>query len=232
MNHRAGTPRALGVLALLSSLYVGLGLIAHHVVTGTGLDHAVLGWMVAHRNPALTSAAIAVTQVGSPVGIGALTILASASLAWHRRSVWPAIVIVATVSVAGAISTATKAIVGAHRPPPSLHLVLETDPAFPSGHVTGTLALLGALAVVIGHHVRTAARAALITVAVAGTAAVALTRAYLGVHWATDILAGLLLGAIATVAAHIAYRHLTRTTGIDDRPGASSVSGPIHTVGA
>ena len=133
-------------------------------------------------------------------------------------------------AAAGAISTATNAIVGAHRPPQNLHLVLETDPSFPSGHVTGTLALLGALAAVTGHHVRSAAKAALIAVAVAGTAAVALTRAYLGVHWVTDILGGLFLGATATMIADVAYRHLTRPAGTD-QSGASSVSGPIHTVG-
>ncbi|UNB49842.1 phosphatase PAP2 family protein [Mycolicibacterium sp. YH-1] len=209
MTDRACTPRACSVAALLASLLLGLALIAHHAVAGTALDHAVLGWMVHHRSPALTSWAIAVTDVGSPVGIGVLAIAVSAVLWWRRGSPWPAVVVLATVAASAAISTATKVVVGAHRPVQTLQLVLETDPSFPSGHVTGTLALLGALTVVTARHVGPAARAALITATVVGTAVVASTRLYLGVHWLSDVLGGVLLGATAVVLAHIALRLVT-----------------------
>ncbi len=231
MTDRSSTPRAVCAAAVLSALFVGVALIARHAVAGTSLDHAELDWMVHHRSPALTWWAIAVTEVGSPVGVGVLAFVASV-VAWRRYgSPRPAILVLATVAAVGVICTAAKVIVEARRPPPNLQLVLETDPSFPSGHVTGTLALLGALAAVSGHHVGAGARAALIAVAVVGTAAVALTRLYLGVHWVSDVLGGVLLGALAAVLAHAGYRRVLRPAG-SDPAGASSVSNPIRTVGS
>lgn len=232
MTDRCLTPRAVSAAALLSSLFVGVALIAHRAVTGTTVDHAVWGWMVHHRSPALTWWSIAVTEVGSPVGVGVLALVASAVL-WRRQgSPWPAVIVLATVAAAGAISTAAKVIVGAHRPPQSLQLILETDPSFPSGHVTGTLALLGALTAVLGCHAGAGARRWWIAVTVVGTAAVAVTRLYLGVHWVSDVLGGVLLGALAAVVAQLLYRRVVRSVGADTAPAASSTSGLIRTVGA
>lgn len=232
MVDRFCASRAGRAAALLSTLFVGAALIAHHAGAGTAVDHAVWGWMVHHRTPALTWWAIAVTEVGSPVGVGVLALLASVVL-WRRfGSPWPAVVVMATVAAAGAMSTAVKAIVGAHRPPQGLQLILETDPSFPSGHVTGTVALLGALSAVGGYHAGAGARRWWIAVTVAGTAAVAVTRLYLGVHWVSDVLGGVLLGALAAVLAGVLYRRLERSVGADIVPAASSTSGPIPTVGA
>jgi membrane-associated phospholipid phosphatase len=134
--------------------------------------------------------------------------------------------------VAGAISTLTKLIVGAHRPAQAVQLVVETDPSFPSGHVTGTLALLGALAVVIGRHGGRAVSAAVIALAAAVTMVIALTRLYLGVHWVTDIVGGLLIGTAAGVAAHLAYRRIMRPTDTHGRPSAPALSESAPTIGA
>ncbi len=216
------------MVAVLVSLFVALGFVAHDAAAGTTLDHAVLAWMVNQRHPGLTSLAIAVTNAGRPVGVAVIAVVAAA-VSWRRvGSVRPAILILTTLGVAGTISTLTKMVVGAHRPAQAVQLVVETDPSFPSGHVTGTLALLGALAVVICHHNGRAVSAAVIALAAAATVAVALTRLYLGVHWVTDISGGLLLGAAAVVGAYVAYR---RMMGSLDRPGPSALSGPVATVG-
>lgn len=217
-THQSTTAAALAVVLL--TLFAGLGLLAHRVVAGTAFDHGVLAAMVAHRSAALTAWAVAVTNLGSPVGVAAFAVAlaALAALAWRRlRSLWPALLIVATPAAAAAISTATKILAGAHRPPAALQLVTETDPSFPSGHVTATVALLGTLTVVIGDHAGWAARVVSIASAVLAAVAVGLTRLYLGVHWATDILGGLLLGAAAALVAHILYRRIL-CSGVDDRP--------------
>ena len=217
--------------AVLVSLFVTLGFVAHDAAAGTALDHAVLAWMVNHRHPGLTSLAIAVTNVGSPVGVALIAIGAATVSWWRVGSARPAILILTTLAVAGAVSTVTKLIVGAHRPAPAAQLVVETDPSFPSGHVTGTLALLGALAVVIGHHCGRAVSAAVIALAVAGTVAVGFTRLYLGVHWVTDIVGGLLLGTAAVVSANMVYWRMMGPSQVGDRPGPSAVSGPLAKVG-
>ena len=233
MTEHGGAPRtaAMTMGAVLVSLFVALGVVVHVAAAGATLDHAVLAWMVNHRHPGLTWLAIAVTNVGSPVGVAVITVGAAAVSRWRVGSARPAILILTTLAVAGAVSTLTKLIVGAHRPARAVQLVVETDPSFPSGHVTGTLALLGALAVVIGHHGGRAVSVTVIALAAAGTVAVAFTRLYLGVHWVTDIVGGLLLGAAAVVSAYVAYRRMMGPTQVGDRPAPSAVSGPVATVG-
>lgn len=206
---------------VLLTLFAALGLLAHRVGTGTASDHAVLAAMVAHRTATLTTWAVVVTNLGSPVGVAVLAV-ALAALTWRRlRSPWPAMLIITTPAVAAAASTATKILAGAHRPPAALQLVTETDPSFPSGHVTATVALLATLTAVIGHHGGGVTRAALIASTVLAAAAVGLTRLYLGVHWATDVLGGLLLGAAAAFIANIVYQRIL-VRGVDGSPDRSS----------
>jgi undecaprenyl-diphosphatase len=220
------------IAGVLVSLCVALGVVAHDAAAGTAVDHAVLAWLVKHRHPGLTSLAIAVTTAGSPVGTGVIAVVAAAVSWWRAASVRPAILILTTLGVASAVSTLTKMIVGAHRPPQTIALVVETDPAFPSGHVTGTLALLGALAVVIGHHSGRGAHGAIIALTPTMTALVGLTRLYLGVHWVTDIVGGLLLGGAATVIAHLAYRRMMGPSDTAGPTGTPALSGPVPAVGA
>jgi undecaprenyl-diphosphatase len=218
---------ATTIAAVLLSLFVALGVIAHYAAAGTAFDHAVLAWMVNHRSPGLTSLAIAVTNAGSPVATGVIAVAAAAVLWWRSGSPRPAILVLATLCVAGTMSTLSKMIVGAGRPAQSVQLVVETDPSFPSGHVTGTLALLGALTAVIGYHTPRAANGALIALVAAITALVAVTRLYLGVHWVTDIMGGLLLGGAAVVIAHLAYRRMMGLSDTVGGPGAPARPGPV-----
>ncbi len=122
-----------------------------------------------------------------------------------------------TVVAAAATSTVTKMIVGRPRPAEAAELVTWVDWSYPSGHVTGIVALAGgALWVVDGARVRTTST----RVGVGGAAAVFVvalvaggTGLYLNGCWLTDVIAGVLLGAaVATaaslVAAVFAVRHL------------------------
>ena len=218
-------------VAVVGSLFIVLGFVAHHAGAGTSPDHTVLTWMVHHRTPGLTSLAIAVTNVGSPAGVAVLAAVAAAASWWRLGSPRPTILILTTICVAGAISTLSKIAVGAHRPAQAVQLVVETDPSFPSGHVTGTLALLGALAVVIDHHGGRVVSLVAIALTAVGTAAVAVTRLYLGVHWFTDIVGGVLLGCTAAGLACAAYRRMMGPLDIVGRDGARAPSGPVAVVG-
>jgi membrane-associated phospholipid phosphatase len=196
---KLGSRWAFSAAAVLVG-FVGLAVVAHRAQHGTALDHSVLGWMIDHRRDWLTTVAIIITNAGSPVAVGLLAALVAALLWWHRRSPTSAVVVVATLAVATGLSTVTKVVVGAERPPSGVQLLSEVDPSFPSGHVTGTLALVGIVAFVVGRGRRLVVRVALASTVLVATAAVALTRLYLGVHWLTDIGGGLLLGGAAVLA--------------------------------
>lgn len=185
--------------ALLAVAFACLAVVAHDAANGTAWDHSLTGWMMEHRHGWLTTAAITITNAGSPVAMTLLALLATVLLWWRQSSVSSGFVVIATLATASGMSTLTKAVVGAHRPPPSVQLVVEVSPSFPSGHVTGTMALAGMLAIVVGRNRGTATRVFLVCVVAVVTVLIALTRLYLGVHWLSDVLGGALLGSVAVI---------------------------------
>jgi undecaprenyl-diphosphatase len=96
----------------------------------------------------------------------------------------------------------------AHKDGPSLTMLFQpsTGPAngFPSGHMLRTVLVYGLLAFVIRRLAPWPwARAFALPAAVVIIVIVAFDRLYLDVHWESDVLGGLLLGAIAMVSATV-----------------------------
>lgn len=91
-----------------------------------------------------------------------------------------------------------------HADGPSLSTLIErgTANSFPSGHMVRTVLMYGLVGFVI---YRLApwewTRRLAVPVAVTMVAAMALDRLYLGVHWQSDVVGGLLLGGLALAAA-------------------------------
>ena len=183
-----------------------LAVIRFHSATGVAVDQRVLSWMIAHRRPELSAVAVAITNAGSPPVVAVTAAAICAITVLVTRTPGPAAVIAATVAGAGAASTVLKLVVSAKRPPPDVQLLLETDHAFPSGHVTGTLALFGTAAAIAGHRAGAAVRTVLACAVALVVLLIASTRLYLGVHWLTDVVGGALLGAFAISLGWLLFR--------------------------
>jgi undecaprenyl-diphosphatase len=115
-----------------------------------------------------------------------------------------------TLAVTSGVVAAVKMFAGRVRPwqaqafAHAVPIELPTDPSFPSGHAAGSFAF----AAFIGAFNRRAG------VALAGLAAlIALSRVALGVHYATDVAAGALLGtALGSFGARLATVLAARVT--------------------
>lgn len=82
-----------------------------------------------------------------------------------------------------------------HRPRPAIAAVaIPSGFAFPSGHASGAAATCLTLALVLTQGQSTGRRAAWLALAAGIAVAVAASRVYLGVHYFSDVVAGLLWG--------------------------------------
>ncbi len=215
---RHGAPRTAeflftsgALLAVLAGMVLGL---ADGATEGNGLasiDPPVWQWMIDQRTPALTTAAKVVTDVGSTLAMSMLAISVVIYLFWRRRRGDAALVAVVAAG-AGALVRFGKATVGRDRPPANLRLVVETNESFPSGHALASAAIVGVLLVVfvpsIGRHW---VRAGVIAAALLFVLCIGLSRLYLGVHWATDVLGGWVTG-LAWLVLCLTVRQVWRQT--------------------
>ena len=173
-------------------------------------DPGITDWMVAHRTSGLTTAMEAITRLGSAVFLIPLVALAGLLFWATRRRLRPFAQLAVVYAVAWTAALVTKGIVDRARPPEQDWLVHVSGPSFPSQHAVAAAAVFGMLAALLLPGRRLAARAAIVTLAVLLTVAVAVSRVYLGVHWATDVAAGAALGAglvVIAVASALWARH-------------------------
>ncbi|GII04268.1 phosphatase PAP2 family protein [Planobispora takensis] len=140
------------------------------------------------------------TEVFGPWTWRVLAVLAAVWLwrrGWRRLAVWS----VVTITVSGLLNLAVKELVDRARPALPEPLLSAPGASFPSGHAmaaaTGTSMLVLLLLPLLKG--RTPRMIAWITAAVI-TVFVAYSRVALGVHWVSDVVAGVALG-LATVAA-------------------------------
>ncbi|MCX9190014.1 hypothetical protein C3Y87_01000 [Carbonactinospora thermoautotrophica] len=160
-------------------------------------DQPVAGFVLAHREPWLTTVMRAVTELGSPTVLAPL--IAVIGLAWWRRTgSWrPLALLTAAGLGAWLLAGGIKLLIDRQRPPAATDLAGHlTGYAFPSGHATTAMAVYGMLAALLaaatprwGRKVTAWAAALILALLVAAS------RVYLGAHWLTDVLGGLALGA-------------------------------------
>ncbi|MGV8875771.1 MAG: phosphatase PAP2 family protein [Rhodococcus sp. (in: high G+C Gram-positive bacteria)] len=184
----------------------------------TGADAPVAQWFVDHRSPVLGDVATAITTAGGPAETAAVGLVVAVILVWRTKRFGPVLVMLVTVGSASMLCTILKLIVDRERPPQSIQLMVETDASFPSGHVTGTAALLMMLALMDGARRSRAVRMLQVGIAVAVTLVVACTRMYLGVHWLTDVCAGALLAACSVTLGGYALHRLDEPTVTEATP--------------
>lgn len=158
-------------------------------------DWPLLSAILPHRDGLLTTFFVAVTNIGSGVGLFVVAALVSGFVAVRRRSAWPMVITAATILGSVAVNNAVKVVVHRPRPAAQYWLAHPSGYAFPSGHSMNSAAAYGILAFLVCQLTRVAWKRVLVAVAAAAlVAAIGFSRIYLGVHWFTDVVAGLTAG--------------------------------------
>ncbi|MFS1303148.1 phosphatase PAP2 family protein [Streptosporangium longisporum] len=179
------------------------------------LDEGVALALHAHalENPGYTTFLAIGTEVFGPWTWRVLVVLTAGWL-WYRGAPRLAAWAVATITFGGLLNLAIKGIVDRARPDLPQPVAWAPGASFPSGHAMG--AALGAciLVLIALPFLRTlAARLALWGAAVAVMVFVAYTRVALGVHWTSDVIAGVALGVVVVVGTAAGFEAWRRGEG-------------------
>ncbi|MEU6019290.1 phosphatase PAP2 family protein [Streptomyces sp. NPDC047515] len=203
-------PVALSLRAPLGAALVGLlgfvGLAAVVLAARHGspppLDRTAHDWSLRHRPSGLVATARAVTATGT--GVFPYTAAVTAGLIAGgdtRRRLGYAVGALAFLLLGQGVRYGLMELITRPRPPLDDWATHASGFAFPSGHATTSALMAGLLLTAIGvrahgRRVPRPLRAAVAALVVCWAAAVGLSRALLGVHWATDVLAGWLFAAV------------------------------------
>lgn len=156
-------------------------------------DRSVADWGPEHAGSATASVMEAITHLGGTYVL--LAIMAVVGIIdWRRRGDTTPLWFLLTVGVGGSlINNALKLLVMRDRPPVE-HLVGAAGSSFPSGHSAAAAGCWMAIALVVGRWLPRRVRPWLAVIAVGIACLVAASRTLLGVHWVTDVVAGLVVG--------------------------------------
>lgn len=168
------------------------------------LDEAVAEWGAENATDTSTFVLNLLTDMGGTLVIALIT-AAVAIYGWVRyRNFHVALFIVAVSLSQTVVNNGLKWIIDRERPNVS-QLAGWAGSSFPSGHSAAAAATYAGVAFVLALAASPRVRALLFAAAIALAAAIAATRALLGVHWLTDVLAGLAVGWSCFIAVAVAF---------------------------
>lgn len=172
------------------------------------LDRAVLEGVVALRVPRLDASAIDLTALGSSTVLTLVWMIASV-LFLLGRDLRGCLQLLLTAAGAALWTTLLKQVLERERPALALRLIETSGFSYPSGHSLASASLYLAMALLVSRHLaHGAARVVCVGMAALLALVIGASRAYLGVHYPSDILAGLLLGASWTLSISAVFSYL------------------------
>ena len=176
------------------------------LVTGTykstvaGFDSNIRYFMRQIQSPMWTSVFLTVTKLGSTFYlaiIGSVAGVIFLFLRWFR----PLVLFIVVMSGQAALHHGAKWMFARPRPQALMSYREVESFSFPSGHAVAGLCLYGAIAWIVATRVETsAAKAGIAIFAAVLIFLIGMSRAYIGIHFPTDVLAGFLAGAVWTAA--------------------------------
>ncbi|MGF6970738.1 magnesium-transporting ATPase (P-type)/membrane-associated phospholipid phosphatase [Paraburkholderia sp. WC7.3g] len=191
-------------LLIIGSAWLFLGVLEDVLAKDplVQFDLVVYRYLQDVRLPSLDSVMVAISELGDAAVILPVVLAVLAWFIWRR--LWQsAIYWLAAIGGAGIIVKLLK--LALHRPRPNPYSVGAESFSFPSSHATLSVVAYGFLAFLLCHDQRHRARTAIVVAAAIGIALIASSRLYLGVHWVSDVLAGMSLGLAWIAVLAIAY---------------------------
>lgn len=207
--------------------------IAESVRAGAtqSFDDAVMHWMAAHQVKGVQTAMLEITSLGTGTVVGMIVVVAGTFL-WLNQHKHSAILLMAATGGGLVLDNLLK--IGFNRPRPQIFKwgTYAVSSSFPSGHAMSSVIVYGTVAYLVarlqrnvGSRILTLCFAAFMIVAICSS------RLYLGVHYPSDVLAGVVVGlawaAFCMAVLEAAQLYAKRSAPhllADERPAAPGAS--------
>lgn len=177
-------------------------------------DTRIHDWTISERNAGATLFFTTMTIIGGPIGMTVIVVIVSVILAFGQRWRWM-IYLIVTAGGGGLLEWELKRYFARARPAVAEMLRRANGYSFPSGHAMGSAIACGALAYLAFRSIRSwPMTAAVIAFLCTFIVAVALSRVYLGVHWISDVIAGVSAGMVWVTTTTVAYETMRRIRGV------------------
>ena len=227
--HRPQLLELLGGYVVMTTVFSFLGWL----LTGPFADSPVVRadgrverWFAGHRTGGWNAASWWGSQLSETTTKVVVTLVVCAVLLVLLRRWFEALVVAVPLLLEAAVFLTTTLIVGRPRPDVARLDGSPVGSSFPSGHTAAAACYAAVVVVVFMHTRRRWVRRTAVAVTVAVVVAVGVARMYRGMHNPTDVVAGVLLGAVSVVVGIRILRPVTADRSKRPTTGAS-VSRPL-----
>ncbi|MEO7351543.1 MAG: glycosyltransferase [Marmoricola sp.] len=221
-SDRAGLGLTVAIAVAIAATWMSLGVtqdvLGHEELAL--LDPRIHTWVDAHRAAGLNTFFSTATWLGAIAVTVPLLAIVGGVLARRRRSLAPVLDILVVYLGAVSLHTIVGLIAHRGRPPAADWIAPAGGWAYPSGHTSQAVAAWGIIALLVAARSTPRTRVLVGLGAATIVAVVGLSRVYLGVHWATDVL-----GGVAMSTAVLATWSTVRRTFLSPRATPCDIPG-------
>lgn len=190
-------------LFLVFTLIFGVIAIFHESRLGRWIDREVYEFIYASESFITTALMLGFTQLGEVLSMIVMSLILISILMLYKLKIHTLFILISMVASSILIPVLKNSF---DRERPSMLRLIEISGfSFPSGHAMGSTIFFGSLGTII-KHTDLNNKALLMTVCATFILMISSSRVYLGVHYPTDVLAGVVIG-LAVVVGTSALLH-------------------------
>lgn len=197
-------------LLIVFTLIFGIIAFFHESRLGKWIDNEVYEFIYASESFITTSILLGTTKIGEVWAMVCLSLMLVAYLMLKRYKI-EALFFVITMSLSGILNPLLKNIFDRERPT-LLRLIDISGFSFPSGHAMGSTSFFGSAMYIAQRRASGSTKGVIIGLCVALILLISISRVYLGVHYPTDIIAGIIGGAFCIVLSTLVLKGLYEPT--------------------
>ncbi len=199
------TNKKTGLIILSSLVFAFLALTLFVVYENSFIitsDNFINSWVAGYQSTLMTNFMLFVTNIGDIVGTIIIFLVFGSFLLFRERKSFYVFTIATPLGVV--LAQVIKHLIQRVRP----YNLLEQGYGFPSSHSTvAAIFLLSSIFLIVPLIKNSFSRKTFAVVASIFFPLVALSRIYLSVHWASDVVAGIILGSMCFIIAGLLCCH-------------------------